>query len=170
MNVKIRNAALEDNTKIRILQEEIARLHYDRRPDLFKNEARYYSNEAFKNKLDNPEHFIYIAENESGEVVGYAFANIIRYRNHSTYNDFDSFYIDDICVDEENQRHGIGKLLFKKCKEQAIILHCHNIDLGVYSFNKNAIAFYESCEMSERLKRMELVLNTTDFPLLPINN
>ncbi|MEA4831383.1 hypothetical protein SDC9_175290 [bioreactor metagenome] len=156
MNITIRNAESGDNLKIHLLQEEIAKLHFDGRPDLFRQEARYYSDEAFSEMLNDSNHFIFIAENESGEIAGYAFAYIIKYRGHSTYRDFDMFYIGDICVLSTYRRHGIGKKLFEKCKLQAINSHCDNIDLGVFSFNRDAIAFYESCGMSERMRRMEM--------------
>lgn len=153
MNITIRNVVRGDNTKIRSLQEEIAALHYEGRPDLFREEARYYIDEAFAEKLANPDHFIYIAENENGGVVGYSFAYIIKYRGHSTYRDFDSFYIDDICVAKKHRRNDIGKILFDKCNEQAKASNCHNIDLGVWSFNHDAITFYESCGLFNCIRK-----------------
>lgn len=157
MNVTIRGAALSDREKIRILQKEIADLHYKGRPDLFKKEARYFTDEGFKERLGNPDEYVFIAEKD-GAVIGYAFAKVIRYRGHSTYRDFDSFYIDDICVLEKYRGQGIGARLFEECRETAGTLYCHNIDLGVWSFNENAIAFYRKCGMTERVVRMELIL------------
>ena len=87
--------------------------------------------------------------------MGYAFAWIIPYRNHSTYIDFDCFYIDDICVLQKCRRQGIGKALFTRCKEQAKRSGCKMMDLGVWGFNQDAIRFYESCGMTERLRRMQ---------------
>lgn len=155
MNIHIRTAVLEDCVRIRTLQKEIADLHHEGRPDLFKTEARYYSDEAFAEKLNNPKHTIYIAEAENGEVVGYAFAWVISYQNHPTYIDFDCFYVDDICVLKAYRRNGIGRRLFECCKQKARELKCKNLDLGVWTFNKEAIAFYESCGMTERMRRME---------------
>ncbi len=157
MNIQIRNAVLPDRKKIRPLQKEIADLHFRGRPDLFRKEARYFTDESFAERLKLPDHFVFIAET-GGEVVGYAFANVIRYRGHSTYRDFDSFYIDDICVLEKYRGRGIGTLLFGRCRETAEKLNCHNIDLGVYAFNQNALAFYRKGGMTERTLRMELKL------------
>lgn len=157
MNITIRNAVIGDNIKIHPLQDEIAALHHDGRPDLFRTEARYYSDDIFAELLSDRDQFIYIAESGS-EIVGYAFAKIIRYRGHSTCVDFDMFYIDDICVLGKYLRHGIGRLLFEQCRRQALLSGCYNIDLGVFAFNHGAIAFYESCGMRERMRRMELIL------------
>ena len=158
MNIIIRNAVFDDIVRIRPLQKEIADLHRQGRPDLFKEEPRYFSVDAFKKRLQDPEHTILIAEDENGTVAGYAFAWVISYNNHDTYLDFKVFYIDDICVRKSHQRSGIGKLLFEKCNEQAKAMGCKKIDLGVWTFNQEAIAFYESCGMRERARRMELML------------
>lgn len=155
MKINIRNAVQEDCTRVRPLQKEIADLHYKGRPDLFKTEARYFSEESFSERLNDQKHTVLIAETENGAVVGYAFAWVINYRNHPTYNDFDCFYIDDICVIKSFKRNGIGRKLFNCCKALAQEKNCKLIDLGVYSFNTEAIAFYESCGMHERIRRME---------------
>lgn len=157
MNVVIRQAVPEDCLRIRPLQEQIALLHKKGRPDLFRAEARFFSQEAFNERLQDPKHTVLIAE-ENGVVVGYAFAWVIFYRDHPTYMDFDTFYIDDICVLESHRRRGIGRKLFQRCRETARTLGCKNMDLGVWSFNQGAIAFYERCGMQERVRRMELNL------------
>lgn len=155
MKIIIRDAIIEDCERIRYLQEEIAELHHIGRPDLFKPEARYFTEDVFEERLNSPSNIIYIAETDAGEVVGYVFAWLISYRNHPTYHDFDNFYIDDICVSKKHQRCGIGKMLFERCRQDATERGCKLIDLGVYAFNSNAIEFYKSCGMRERIIRME---------------
>lgn len=157
MNFTVRNAVLEDCHRILPLQEQISKLHFEGRPDLFKKEVRTYTEEMFHKWLNSPTHVLLIAEVD-GEVAGYAFSWVIQYRDHPTYKDFDSFYIDDICVLEKFRRNGIGRALISHCVEEAKKRKCKNVDLGVWSFNKNAIAFYESCGMKERTKRMEIDL------------
>ncbi len=157
MTPVIRRARPGDHLLIRELQQEVAALHYEGRPDLFQKEGRYYSEEAFARLLAKPDEFIWIAEAD-GKAVGYAFALVQRARNNATFRDFNRFYIDDVCVSSACQRQGIGRLLMEECKQQARRSHCHTIDLGVWSFNRNAIAFYESCGLKEREKRMELIL------------
>lgn len=155
MSITVRTAVPEDRERIRPLQQEIADLHHEGRPDLFKTEARFFNEEDFAARLSDPYHTVLIAETENGEVVGYAFAWVIEYRNHPTYMDFDTFYIDDICVLKAYRRMGIGKRLFERCRTIAMEKKCRNIDLGVWHFNREAIAFYESCGMTERIRRME---------------
>lgn len=54
MRITIRPAVPEDCRRIRPLQEQIARLHYAGRPDLFKNEARFFTQEDFDRRLPDP--------------------------------------------------------------------------------------------------------------------
>ena len=157
MQFTVRNASLEDCHRIRPLQEQISKLHIAGRPDIFKNEIRTYTEEQFQKWLDSPTHVLLIAE-VNGEIAGYAFSWVIPYRDHPTYRDFDSFYIDDLCVLEKFRRKGIGRALIEHCKLEAKRRNCKNVDLGVWSFNKDAVAFYESCGMKERTKRMEIDL------------
>ena len=49
-------------------------------------------------------------------------------------------------------------VLVKECREKAEALGCRNLELGVWTFNESAIAFYESCGMKARTLRMELRL------------
>ena len=158
MEINIRHAVQEDCVRIRPLQQEIADLHRYGRPDLFKAEARFFTEEDFAERLNNPKHTVLIAETTDGTVVGYAFGWIKICRNHSTYNDFDFFYIDDICVLKAYQRKGIGRRLFDRCKSIAKDNYCKLVELGVWAFNTEAIAFYKSCGMTERIYRMECKL------------
>ena len=116
MKINIRNAVQEDCARIRPLQKEIADLHHEGRPDLFKTEARC---------------------------------------NHSTYIDFDCFYLDDICVLKAFRKNGIGRMLFNCCKTLAGEKRCKMVELGVWAFNTEALAFYKSCGMTDRIRRME---------------
>ena len=157
MDFTVRKAVLEDCRKILPLQEQIAKLHFSGRSDLFKNEVRTYTQELFQKWLDSPTHILLIAEVD-GEIASYAISWVIQYRDHPTYRDFDSFYIDDVCVSDKFRRCGIGRAMMARCVEEARNRKCKNVDLNVWSFNKDAIAFYESCGLKERTKRMELRL------------
>lgn len=158
MKITVRRAVPSDRIGIMPLQKEIADIHHDGRPDLFRTEARYYSEDDFQAKLTHPDHRIFIAEAD-GMVAGYVFAVVKRARNHPTYVDFDQFYIDDICVAERYRRNGIATALFERCTEQARADDCYNIELNVFCFNEDAIAFYEAMGMKKMIHRMELIVD-----------
>ncbi len=158
MKFQIRGAVAEDREKIMPLQQQIADVHRMGRPDLFKAEVRYFDEDSFNWRLNEPSHYVFIAETDDGKVVGYAFAWVRYIRDHSTYFDRNEFYVDDICVLPEYQRKGIGTKLIAACIEAGRQNDCYSMELGVFSFNKEAIALYESIGMKERIKRMELIL------------
>lgn len=161
MKITTRRAAPADRIGIMPLQKEIADLHHDGRPDLFRTEARYYSEDDFYAKLTHPDHRIFIAEVD-GEVAGYVFALVKHVRSHPTYVDFDTFYIDDICVSERYRRHGIATALFERCTAQAREDGCYNIELNVFCFNEDAVAFYEAMGMKKMICRMEVLVSETE--------
>lgn len=158
MQFTIRRAEQADNQRIRPLQKQIADLHHAGKPNLFRIEPRNYSEEEFARILADPDQIVFIAQEPDGRVIGYAFAQVLHVRNHPTYVDFDRFYIGDICVREECRGNGVGSALFALCRSQAEERGCALMDLGVFGFNRAAIAFYEKCGMSEQQRRMELVL------------
>ena len=61
MSINIRPAVPEDRVRIRPLQQEIADLHHEGRPDLFKTEARFFEDEEFLKRLNDPGHTVLIA-------------------------------------------------------------------------------------------------------------
>lgn len=85
---------------------------------------------------------IFVAETTEGAVVGYVFAWIVCYCNHSTYREFDCFYIDNICVLEAYRRNGIGRKLFERCRAEAKSDNMKCWNLGDLVFNTDAPAFY----------------------------
>lgn len=83
----IRPAVATDREQLRPLQKEIAELHHAGWPDLFRTEARYFSPEEFAQRLSEDKYVNLIAQDASGQVIGYAFGWVLSYRNHSTYVD-----------------------------------------------------------------------------------
>ncbi|MBO5258690.1 MAG: hypothetical protein J6C42_14420, partial [Clostridia bacterium] len=75
MTITTRRAVMDDRIRIMPLQKEIADLHHAGRPDLFRTEAHYYSEDEFFARLTNPDHRIFIAEID-GDIAGYVFAMV----------------------------------------------------------------------------------------------
>jgi diamine N-acetyltransferase len=162
MTFAIRPAVAADREKIRPLQKEIADLHHDGRPDLFREEARYFTDEEFADRLNGDQYVSLIAEDDSGRVVGYALGWVISYRNHGTYVDHDCLYLDDICVLHDCRHRGIGRALMEACRCEAEKRGCTSLELSVWCFNRDAIAFYQYCGYAARTLRMECLPNKKD--------
>ena len=159
MPFTIRPAAATDREQIRPLQKEIAELHHAGRPDLFRIEARYFSPEEFAQRLSDDKYVSLIAQDASGQVIGYAFGWVLSYRNHSTYVDHDCLYVDDVCVLRACQRQGVGRALLEACRAEAQRRGCTSLELSVWCFNQEAVAFYQHCGYAARTLRMECPLS-----------
>ena len=74
-------------------------------------------------------------------------------------NDRKIFHIENICVDKNHQKKGIGKKLYKEIVQIAKERNIKNIELMVWGFNENAINFYKSLGMSIKNLRFEQKIN-----------
>lgn len=55
----------------------------------------------------------------------------------------DALEIERIYIRKNHQKHGLGKKLFNKAVEVALMLDKQKIWLGVWEKNENALAFYK---------------------------
>jgi len=160
-NIKIRKASPGDFDRIIELLKQIRKHHCTGRPDMFRPDLIKYDPDYLKSIFEVPEKPVFIAADMTegkDTAAGYAICEIVSYENHKVYNNFKSFYIDDICVDEKYRHMGIGTMLFEKCRETAKENNCYCIDLNVWEFNESAMKFYEKCGMVTRSRKMELIL------------
>ena len=74
-------------------------------------------------------------------------------------NDRKILHIENICVDKNHQKKGIGKKLYKEIVQIAKERNIKNIELMVWGFNENAINFYKSLGMSVKNLRFEQKIN-----------
>lgn len=158
MEIKIRKAEKRDAQRLVQLLETIALLHHKGRPDIYGNVAKYNVQDIEK-KISNNDEIILVAVNDDDTVLGYTMSKIIDVLPTGNNLGYKKMYIDDVCVDELYRKHGIGKLLMSATKQVAIDHKCHICDLNVWSFNENAIKFYESCGMKKQRIFMEYVLD-----------
>ena len=158
MNVTIRRARPEDLEDVLRLLRQIAALHEEGRPDIFRKNAAKYDAAAFEALLAREDETVFVAEC-GGVLVGYAFCELQVREDHPLLQDMRTLYVDDLCVDESMRGHGIGTMLLDAAKERAKELRCHNIDLNVWEFNESAKQFYEHYGMRTFRRYMEIVLD-----------
>lgn len=119
---------------------------------------RKYTEEQLREIFDDDSRPVFVAVDESDQVLGYAFCIFQQYQNDNIMTDIRTLYIDDICVDERLRGQHIGKLLFERVREFAEESGCYNLTLNVWSLNEPAMRFYESCGMKPQKIRMETIL------------
>lgn len=157
IDMNIRRAQIKDAQRIAELLKAIALLHHDGRPDIYEDSAKY-DIESVKEMIDDKTKYIFTAVDENDFVMGYIICFVIERRFQSANGLNNTMYIDDLCVDENYRHQGIGEKLVAAAKDNAKAQGCYNLELNVWSFNKNAVKFYENCGMYEQRRRMEIIL------------
>ena len=159
MNLKIREALLYDYNDVNNLVAEVHKLHVKNRPDVYVDVDTPLAQEYFEELLNDNDTKLFIVEDiQNKELVAYSIVKIITTRSIQILIPSKFAYIEDICVKFNNQKKGIGRLLFEHIVGYAKTEGISSLQLVVWEFNKNAIEFYQSLGMKTRNRRMELNL------------
>lgn len=151
----VRPATQSDLLRINELRRQVNDLHVAGRPDVFRpgfsQELQDHVNVLFAG--DGRE--ILVAEAD-GAVVGFA---CLRYvdRPESPYRNAIKYVeIEEIGVDAACQRQGAGRLLTDAVRSRAREMGYSRVELNMWEFNENALAFYERIGFRTYRRYMEL--------------
>lgn len=153
----IRRAKNRDIPKIEDLLRQVNLVHYNGRPDLFKKGTKY-SDSQLSEMIGDDARPIFVAEDENGQVMGYAFCIFEQHTDNTILTDVKTLYIDDLCVDEQVRGQHIGKKLYEYVIDYAKKNGCYNVTLNVWSCNEAAMKFYEACGLKPQKVHMEAIL------------
>ena len=156
----IRKATHNDIPRILELLSQVNDVHAEGRPDFFIKGKRKYNEEDLLKIIndDTTPVFVYVGTRQATSVQGYAFCVIQDLSQCDNLRPDKSLYIDDICVDENYRRHGVGKKLFEHVVQFAKEEKCFNISLNVWDKNPEAKAFYENMGMTVQKVCMEYII------------
>ena len=155
MEMQIRRADIKDADKINELLFQVAKIHANGRPDIFKTATKKYSDQELIEIINNDDSPIFVATDEKDFCLGYAFCVFQKTKDSILLQDRKTLYIDDICVDENSRGKHIGKSLYDFIENFAKENGFDNITLNVWSFNQSAYKFYEKCGMTPLKTTME---------------
>ena len=153
----IRRAEEKDIDYINGLLYQVLQVHHDGRPDIFKANAKKYTDEQLKELISNDNSPIFVFE-DGGFVKGYVFCAIQETKNHNILTDKKTLYIDDLCVDESCRGQKIGQKLYQFAENFAKEIGCYNLTLNVWSCNTSALRFYEKMGLIPQKIYMETIL------------
>ncbi|MBE5921323.1 MAG: GNAT family N-acetyltransferase [Lachnospiraceae bacterium] len=154
----IRRATKSDITGINKLLCQVLMVHHVGRPDLFKRNAKKYTDGQLAELLTDDTRPIFVAVDENEQVLGYAFCIFIQHLHDNILTDIKTLYIDDLCVDENMRGQRIGKGLYEFVLDFAKESGCYNVTLNVWSCNESAMKFYEACGLKPQKIGMEMIL------------
>ena len=153
----IRRAKEKDIGKIGELLMQVCLVHHNGRPDIFKV-GRKYSEEQLLDMLNDETRPILVSTDENDGVVGYCFCIFQQHKDNSVLTDIKTLYIDDLCVDENLRRGGVGRELYEAALKLAKESSCYNLTLNVWSCNPSAMRFYEAQGLLPQKICMEKIL------------
>ncbi len=154
----IERAVAEDMIGINKLLKQVLMVHHEGRPDLFKADVKKYTDEELTEIIRDDTKPVFVARDESGEVMGYAFCVFQQYVNNNILTDVKTLYIDDLCVDESLRGQHIGRQLYDYVLAYAKAEGFYNVTLNVWSCNESAMRFYEKCGLKPQKVGMEVIL------------
>lgn len=154
----IRRAKEMDMPGINNLLRQVLMVHHNGRPDLFKANAKKYTDEQLAELIKDDTKPIFVCVDDSEEVLGYAFCVWQQHVNNEILTDIKTLYIDDLCVDETRRGQHIGKSLYEYVVAYAKENNFYNVTLNVWSLNESAMKFYEACGLVPQKIGMEKIL------------
>ena len=150
--MNIRSANTMDIEKIMELQTQVFEIHLKARPEWIKKNPINY--DYIKSIIESKNGKIFIVE-ENNKIIGHCIISIREIKNNVIFEDMTNIEIDEMCINEQFRKKGIGKKLFEEVKIYAKEINANYIELMVWDFNQNAMNFYEKMGMKTRIRRME---------------
>jgi len=145
MNIRISEP--RDVGRLAELLHQVHDVHSAGRPDIFRKGNRKYNDEELLRILENESTPVFVATDDEGYVLGYAFCILEEHRGEAALTDRKTLYIDDLCVDKNVRARGIGRALYEHVKGFAASIGCAAVTLNVWCLNEGALRFYERCGM-----------------------
>lgn len=137
-NIIIRKATLEDLNSIQNLNNNLFELEYKNFDDTlklgwpFEEDGRKYFEDMINNEI------VFVAvDNES--IVGYLAGSICEQISYITETFAE---LDNMCIDDDYRRFGIGTLLINSFKDYCRERNIQNIKVTASAKNSRAIQFY----------------------------
>ena len=141
--MNIRKAQKKDIKRINDLLFQVAKIHADGRPDIFKADTKKYTDDELIAIIENENTPVFVATDENDVVFGYAFCIINEIKDNLLLCDMKSLYIDDLCVDENCRGKQVGTLLYDFVVSYAKETGCGQLTLNVWCLNNPAMKFYQ---------------------------
>ena len=154
----IRKAQEKYISRIIELLGQVLQIHADIRPDIFIPDTTKYTEQELAALLKDEKKPIYVAVNEEDVCMGYAFCQMKEQPFSNNMVQFQSLFIDDLCVDRFARGQHIGESLFDYVKQEAKRMGCYEVTLNVWAGNTSAEKFYEKMGMKTKERQLEYIL------------
>lgn len=156
--MKIRRAKQSDLDGINRLLYQVAGVHHNGRPDLFKGNAKKYNDVQLLAIIADDERPVFVGVDEKDQVKGYAFCMFEQHKNDEVLTPIRTLYIDDLCVDENIRGQHVGSRIYNYVLDFARDSGCYHVTLNVWECNPSARKFYDAMGLVPYKTCMEKLL------------
>ena len=154
--MSVRFAKENELERVNELRRQVNDLHVKGRPDIFKpGFPKELSDHVYSIRSD-PKQRIVVCERD-GILRGFAVLNHITRPETPFMKERDYLDIDEFCVDEAYRRTGVGTELMHFIRSYAEELGFSRIELNMWEFNADALAFYEEIGFTTYRRYMEWI-------------
>jgi ribosomal protein S18 acetylase RimI-like enzyme len=153
----IRFAKENELERVNELRRQVNDLHVDGKPDVFKPGFSEELRDFIHVIWDDPEQEIVVADSY-GIICGFAVLHHINKPETPFMFERDFLDIDEFCVDEAYRRQGAASEMIRFIKEYAVEKGYKRLELNMWEFNKDALAFYEAAGFETFRRYMEIML------------
>ena len=149
----------EENELDRIndLRKQVNDVHVEGKPDVFKPGFGEELKDFIKVIWNDPEQSIVVAESE-GDICGFAVLHHINKPENPFMYERDFLDIDEFCVEKDHRRQGVASALIEFIKTYAKDQGYKRIELNMWEFNQDALAFYEAAGFETFRRYMEMFI------------
>ncbi len=138
----IRKAILWDYSAIASLHQELSGLHSQWAAWNFEQINPSYNKEIYTERLEDKDTLIFVAECDK-KILAYVIFQIYHSEQLPILKKRSWLFMKDIIVSEDQKWKWIGSLLLEKWEEIAKEMNLWSLELHVWSFNEEAIDFYQ---------------------------
>jgi ribosomal protein S18 acetylase RimI-like enzyme len=158
----IRAATVEDAKALALLNDAVWRMHATANPLYFNQPADPSRMTSWFAEILGRASTIAFVATDQGEVVGYAFAEIMTKVESTVTRGRRYLMIHHVAIAPAHRRHGFGRGLLKRCLSEARIQDATHAELGVWAFNESAREFFCRCGFAEMWRQMGMDLKNED--------
>ena len=151
----VRFARENELERVNVLRKQVNDLHVEGRPDIFKSGFSKEIADHIHTIWNDPEQEIVVAE-QDGELCGFAVLHHICKPENPFMLARDFLDIDEFCVDEAHRRTGVATEMIAFIKSYAKTRGFDRIELNMWEFNGDALAFYEAVGFTTYRRYMEM--------------
>lgn len=153
----VRFAKESELDRVNELRKQVNDIHVEGKPDVFKPGFGQELRDFVKVIWNDPEQEIVVAEDD-GVICGFAVLHHINKPENPFMKERDFIDIDEFCVDKDHRRKGAASAMVSFIKEYAKEKGFSRIELNMWEFNQDALAFYEAAGFKTFRRYMEMMI------------